>query len=178
MTDKDKARLEFARNSKWVRPMDKVSHLAVISRLCSIGLDGFGFARDEEGKLVRINHSGGVSIADFVEVRAYVTIDRATKEGEFTVIGEGTKIDHHCHIAHNCKIGTHNTLANGCSIEGSCQVGDKNTFGSMVVMQRKTRIGSNNIIGSGSVITKDFGDNLLIVGNPARVLKERNPQNI
>jgi len=38
-------------------------------------------------------------------------------------------------------------------------------------MQRKTKIGNNCIVGSGAVITKDFPDNCIIVGNPARVLR-------
>jgi len=172
MTDKDKARLYFARNS-----VHKVGKIVIegshdIDEAACIGSDGFGWTRAENGKLVKVRHSGGVKIGRDVEIRAFVTVDRATREGNFTEIGDGTKIDHHTHVAHNCKIGKNNTFANGCSIEGSCQVGDCNTFGSIVVMQRKTKIGNNNLIGSGAVITKDFGDNLVIVGNPARVLKE------
>lgn len=170
MTEKEQARLEFARGSQWVRPMNDISHMATISRECSIGRDGFGFARDEEGKLVKINHGGSVKIEDFVEIRDYVTIDRATREGEFTVIGEGTKIDHKVHIAHNCKIGKHNTFAAHCLIEGSVQIGDFNTFGGGVIVQRKVKIGSNNIFGSGCVVVKDIGDNGKYVGNPARRL--------
>ena len=32
-------------------------------------------------------------------------------------------------------------------------------------------IGSNVIIGAGSVVTKDVPDNVVVVGNPARVIK-------
>ena len=172
MTDKEKSRLEFARNS-----VSRVGQIIIegrhnIDESASIGADGFGWCRDEDGKLVKVNHAGGVKIGKDVEIRAFVTVDRATLEGNFTEIGDGVKIDHHCHLAHNVKIGKHNTLADGCIIEGSCEVGDFNTFGAGVNMQRKTKIGNNNVIGSGAVITKDFGDNLVIVGNPARVLKE------
>lgn len=171
MTDKEKARLDFARQSVSFKPDNQIADTAKISPRCSIGRDGFGFARDEEGKLVKIHHRGGVRIGDHVEVRDFATIDRATNEGTFTEIGEGNQIDHHCHFAHNVKVGIWNTFANGCSIEGSCEVGDYNTFGSMVVMQRKTKIGSNCTIGSGSIITRDFPDNCIIVGAPARLVR-------
>lgn len=171
MKEQDLKRLEFARNSISLKPENEISDTAKISPRCSIGRDGFGWARDGEGTLVKIHHRGGVKICDHVEVRDFVTIDRATNEGSFTEIGEGNKIDHHCHIAHNVKIGKWNTLANGCVIEGSCEVGNHNTFGTNVIMQRKTKLGNNNIVGSGAVITKDFGDNLVIIGNPARILR-------
>lgn len=32
-------------------------------------------------------------------------------------------------------------------------------------------IGSNVIIGAGSVVTKDIPDNVVVVGNPAKVIK-------
>jgi len=172
MTDKQLKRLEFARQSVPKESVEDVYDWRGIHETALIGADGFGWVRDEDGVLVKMNHAGGVKIGKDVEIRAFVTVDRATLEGNFTEIGEGVKIDHHCHVAHNVKIGKHNTLADGCIIEGSCEIGDFNTFGAGVIMQRKTKIGNNNIIGSGTVITKDFGDNLVIVGSPARVLKE------
>ncbi|HEY3527255.1 MAG TPA: hypothetical protein VGK47_13740 [Nitrososphaeraceae archaeon] len=172
MTERQKKRLEFSKKSVYKPPIIQIDKTAIIHSKAVIGTSGFGFQRDEDGKLVKIRHSGGVKIGKEVEVRALVTIDAATIEGNFTEIGEGNKIDHHCHFAHNTKVGKSNTFANGCVIEGSCEVGDFNTFGTNVIMQRKTKLGNNNIIGSGAVITKDFGDNLVLVGNPARILKE------
>lgn len=132
--------------------------------------DGFGYAREKDGSLYPMPHRGNVVIGKKVVIRKFVTIDRAVNGS--TIIGDGTKIDHHCHIAHGVKIGKHNSLANGCSIEGSCEIGDFNTFGSMVVVQTKVKIGSNCIIGSGSVVTKDIPDGEVWVGNPARKLKD------
>lgn len=169
MTDKEKQRLEFARSSKHEYPPNDIHVNTQIQKTALIGEDGFGWARDEDGKLVRVNHSGNVVIHNQVQIRAFVTIDRAVKGS--TIIGQGTKIDHHCHIAHNVVIGEWNTFAAGCIIEGSCEVGSHNTFGAGVIVQRKVKIGNNNTFGSGAVVTKDIGDNGVYVGNPARLLR-------
>ena len=34
------------------------------------------------------------------------------------------------------------------------------------------RIGDNVVVGAGSVVTKSFGDNVVLAGNPARIIKE------
>jgi UDP-3-O-[3-hydroxymyristoyl] glucosamine N-acyltransferase len=169
MTDKEKARLEFAKNSIIKIVDNKIHKLSSIHPTSMIGYDGFGFARDIDGTLVKINHAGNVIIEKDVEIRAFVTVDRAVNGS--TIIGEGTKIDHHCHIAHGAKIGKWNTFANGCVIEGSCEVGDYNTFGTNVIVQRKVKIGSHCKFGSGAVVTKDVADNSVMVGNPAKLLK-------
>lgn len=173
----EEERLQFARSHKEEWPnnvFDGKEHLPNnqygIGDGILIGWDGFGYVRQEDGSLLKMPHAGNVVIEKDVEIRAFVTIDRAVVGS--TIIKEGTKIDHHCHIAHGAKIGKHNTLANGCIIEGSCEVGDYNTFGAGVIVQTKVKIGSRCILGSGSVITKDVDDDSVMVGNPARLLRK------
>lgn len=163
-------RLAFARSNVAIRPNDFIDPSANIWYDTLIGANGFGYVRDDDGSLVEMPHMGSVHIQKNVVVKSFCTIDRAV-QGE-TFIGEGTKIDHHCHIAHGAKIGKYNTLANGCIIEGSCEIGDFNTFGAGVIVQTKVKIGNNNIFGSGCVVTKDVGDNCVMVGNPARKLRD------
>lgn len=167
----EEERLQFARNHRGTNPGDNIiGHDVVIHYTAIIGGDGFGFVRDEKKELVTMPHAGRVVIGDDVLIRAFVTVDRGVVYD--TVIGNGNRIDHHCHIAHNVKIGKHNTLANGCIIEGSCEVGDYNTFGAGVIVQTKVKIGSHCKFGSGSVVTKDVEDNLIMVGNPAKLLRK------
>ena len=161
-------RLEFARQSKEEHPRDIFGNIK-LARSAKVGGDGFGWARDENNELVKVNHAGYVVLEDLVEVREFVTIDRAVSGA--TIVSRGTKIDHHCHIAHNVKIGVWNTFAAHCIIEGSCVIGDFNTFGTGVIVQKKIKVGNHCIIGSGSVITKDVPDYAVIVGNPGRILR-------
>lgn len=37
-------------------------------------------------------------------------------------------------------------------------------------------LGNNVIVGGGSVVTKSFGDNVVIAGNPARIIRHLEPQ--
>lgn len=169
LTEQQLLRLEYARSAKEEWPGNHIHESASISDSCRIGLDGFGWVKTEDGKLIKMPHSGNVVIEKDVVVRQFVTIDRAVVGS--TVIGEGTKLDHHVHIAHNAKIGKWNTFANGCSIEGSVVIGDNNTFGSHVVVQRKVKIGSRCRFGSGAVVVKDVPDGSIVVGNPGRVIR-------
>ena len=171
MNDLQKQRLEFAKTHKEEWPENEIGEDVLIHRTAVIGNDGFGYARDVDGSFVKMPHAGNVVIGDGTEIRAYVTIDRAV-EGS-TVIGEHNKLDHHVHIAHNVQVGNYNTFANGCSIEGSCVVGSYNTFGSNVTVQRKVKIGSYCRFGSGTVVVKDVPDGSIVVGNPARIIKNQ-----
>jgi UDP-3-O-[3-hydroxymyristoyl] glucosamine N-acyltransferase len=63
-----------------------------------IGQDGFGFAHNA-GVNHKIIQLGIVEIADDVEIGANSCVDRGAIEN--TIIGQGTKIDNLCQIAHN-----------------------------------------------------------------------------
>jgi len=166
----EEERLAFARSHRYKLAENIIGDGVIIHYTAVVGGDGFGFVRDENKKLIEMPHAGRVVIEDDVLIRAFVTIDRGVVED--TVIGEGTRIDHHTHVAHNAKIGKHNTFANGCIIEGSCEVGDYNTFGAGVIVQTKVKIGNNCRFGSGAVVVKDVADNSVMVGNPAMWIRE------
>jgi UDP-3-O-[3-hydroxymyristoyl] glucosamine N-acyltransferase len=169
MTDQQKQRLKFAKKHNEEFPENKIHETVVIHTTAIVGMDGFGFAREEDGSFVKMPHAGNVWIEEGTELRAFVTVDRAVQGS--TIIGKHNKIDHHVHIAHNAVIGDYNTFANGCSIEGSCMIGSFNTFGSNVTVQRKVKIGSHCRFGSGTVVAKDIPDGAIVVGNPGRILR-------
>ncbi len=50
-------------------------------------------------------------------------------------------------------------------------IGNNVWVASNVTILPGVTIGSNVVIGAGSIVTKDIGDNKLVVGNPARVIK-------
>lgn len=50
-------------------------------------------------------------------------------------------------------------------------IGDNCWIGGHATINPGVTLGNNVVVGSGSVVTKDFGDNVLIGGNPAKVIK-------
>ncbi|MBD5806368.1 sugar O-acetyltransferase [Limosilactobacillus walteri] len=53
-------------------------------------------------------------------------------------------------------------------------IGDDVWIGGGAIICPGVVLGNNVIVGAGSVVTKSFGDNVIIAGNPARVVK-KNP---
>jgi UDP-3-O-[3-hydroxymyristoyl] glucosamine N-acyltransferase len=86
-----------------------------------IGADGFGFARDAQGRQHEIAQIGGVVLGEDVSVGAGTTIDRGAIDD--TVIGDGVKIDNQVQIGHNCTIGKHTVICGCVGIVGSTRIG-------------------------------------------------------
>lgn len=55
---------------------------------------------------------------------------------------------------------------------GEVVISENVFIGSGVTVLKGVRIGKNSVVGCGSVVTKSFGENLIIAGNPARVIKK------
>ena len=133
-----------------------------------IGTDGFGYY--ENGKqFEKVPHFGGVRIGENVEIGANTCIDRGTLDD--TYIGDGTKIDNLCHIAHNVQIGK-NCLVIACSLlGGSCHLKDNVYIAPGAIVKNQIDISDNSLVGMGAVVIKDIDANQVVAGVPARVIR-------
>jgi carbonic anhydrase/acetyltransferase-like protein (isoleucine patch superfamily) len=70
-------------------------------------------------------------------------------------------------IGQDCVIG-HNVVLHGCSI------GDNSLIGMGAIVLNGVKIGSNCLVGAGALITegKEFPDNSMIIGSPAKAVRE------
>ncbi len=132
---------------------------------------GFGYIRDESGKLKRNQHNFGVRIGTDVEVGRMANIDKGSWRD--TVIGEGTKIDSLVHIGHNAMIGKHCLLVSSSNIGGSAEIGDYSYIGMSAVIKQHTKVGKHVIIGAGAIVINDVPDYEIMAGNPAKSIKHK-----
>lgn len=130
-----------------------------------IGADGFGY-RFHQGKHVKVPQVGGVRIGNDVEIGACATIDGGAFEQ--TIIDDGTKIDNHVQVAHNCKIGKHNLLAAQTGIGGSSTTGNYVVMGGQVGIKDHISIGDGAVIGAQSGVMHEIAAGARIYGSPAQ----------
>jgi UDP-3-O-[3-hydroxymyristoyl] glucosamine N-acyltransferase len=136
-----------------------------------VGSDGFGYVRDG-GAYIKFPQIGGVTIEDDVEVGANSTIDRGSLGS--TVIGQGTKLDNLCHVAHNVRIGNRTVIAAQTGISGSVTIGDDVVIAGQVGIADHVRIDSGSVIGAqcGIPTGKRIRAGEVFWGTPARPLKD------
>ena len=143
----------------------KIGKNCLIHSGAIIGCDGFGFVR-ENGIIVKIPQTGGVTIGDDVEVGACTTIDRGAMDD--TLIGDGTKIDNHVQIGHNVKIGKHCIICSMSGIAGSSVLEDYVTVSVQVGITDHVTIGTGTTLAARTGVTNDIPANSLVSGFPAR----------
>ncbi len=149
-----------------VRERCEIGSRVTIHPNAVIGTDGFGYRPDPGGsRWVKIPQIGSVVIEDDVEIGAGTCIDR----GKFsaTVIGQGTKIDNLCHIAHNCRIGRHCVLAAQVGLSGGVKVEDWAVIAGQVGIVEHLNIGAAARIGAKSGVMDDVPAGESWMGIPA-----------
>lgn len=136
-----------------------------------IGGAGFGYERDENGNKFRFPQIGQLIMGDYVEVGANTCIDRGALAD--TIIGDYTKINNLCHIAHNNKIGKNVTVTGCVNISGSNIIDDDVWIAPNSSIRGWVHIGEGATIGMGAVVVKDIPAHETWVGNPARKMEKK-----
>ena len=102
-------------------------------------------------------------------IRENVTINRATGDGNSTVVGDDCFIMEGVHLGHNVRLGNHVTIANKVGLSGYVTVGDHTVFGGMAGVHQFVRIGSYCMIGGMYRVTKDVPHYTMASGEPLRL---------
>jgi carbonic anhydrase/acetyltransferase-like protein (isoleucine patch superfamily) len=98
-------------------------------------------------------------------------------DNERITIGEGSNVQDlsvlHTDIGCPLSIGKDVTIGHQVMLHG-CAVGDESLIGIGAIVLNRAKIGKRCIVGAGSVVTegKEFPDGSLILGSPAKVVRE------
>ncbi len=88
-------------------------------------------------------------------------------------VGAGTNIQDGAVLHEETTVGKNCTVGHGAIVHG-CTVGDNCVIGMGAIVLNGAKIGSNCIVGAGALVTgkMDAPDGSLILGSPAKVVKE------
>ena len=144
-----------------IYPNTVIGNNVVLSSGANIGQMGFGYIKDLDGSYINFPHIGKVIINDNVEIGANTCIDCGSLS--ITSVGENTKIDNLCHIAHNVQIGKGCLVAAKAVICGSTVIGDNVYIGPNASIVDGITVQNNAVIGMGAIVRKEVQEGSTIV---------------
>ena len=148
-----------------VREGTQIGARVIIHNNAVVGADGFGYAKDEEGRWLKIPQTGIVVIEDDAEIGAGTTIDRASV-GE-TRIARGAKIDNLAQIGHSCAVGEDTLLCAQVGLAGSSRIGRRVILAGQAGVAGHLTIGDDAVLTAKSATSHDVPPGKVISGIPA-----------
>jgi acetyltransferase-like isoleucine patch superfamily enzyme len=136
-------------------------------------------------KLAKFINLYGCEVGDNTKIGAFVEIQKNAKVGKNCKISSHTFICEGVTIEDNVFIGHGVTFINDtyprATVAGKLQTDEDwkveptlvksgSSIGSGAVILSKVTVGENAIVGAGSVVTANVPPNVIVAGNPARVL--------
>jgi carbonic anhydrase/acetyltransferase-like protein (isoleucine patch superfamily) len=129
-------------------------------------------------------------VADSAQVMGAVTMQANTSiwfgatvrgDTEHIHIGEGSNIQDgsvlHADHGQPLTVGKNVTVGHMVMLHG-CTIGDESLIGIGAVVLNGAKIGRNCLVGAGSLVTegKEFPDGSMIMGTPAKVVRQLTPE--
>lgn len=123
----------------------------------------------------------GMPFAALIHPSAHVS--STTEIGPGTLVGAGaiiashTRLGRHVFVNRGALIGHHTlihdyvTVHPGANIAGACEIGEAAFVGLGAVIIDHTKVGCHSVIGAGAVVIEEVPEHVLVVGVPAKIIK-------
>ena len=147
-----------------IRESTVIGSNCIIHNNTTIGCDGFGYAKDEERRWLKIPQTGRVVIEDNVEIGANTAIDRASV-GE-TRIKRGAKIDNLVQIGHSCTIDEDALVCSQTGLAGSSVIGKRVILAGQVGIAGHLKVGDDAVLTAKSATSHDVEPGKIVSGIP------------
>lgn len=100
------------------------------------------------------------------QVLALAAVCANAKLGCSVIVNTAASIDHDCVVGD----GVH--IAPGARLAGEVVIEECAFIGTGAIILPRLHIGQGAIIGAGAVVTRDVPDNAIVIGNPARNIRD------
>lgn len=148
-----------------IREHCEVGENCIIHNNSTIGSDGFGYAKTEDKKWLKIPQVGRVVLEDDVEIGANTAIDCASV-GE-TRIKRGAKIDNLVQIGHSCTVEEDALICSQTGLAGSSVIGKRVILAGQVGIAGHLKVGDDAVVTAKSATSHDVENGKIISGIPA-----------
>ena len=153
-----------------IRENCEIGENCIIHNNSTIGCDGFGYAKDEEKRWLKIPQVGRVVLEDDVEIGANTAIDCASV-GE-TRIKRGAKIDNLVQIGHSCTVDEDALICSQTGLAGSSVIGKRVILAGQVGIAGHLKVGDDAVLTAKSATSHDVEPGKVISGIPGFDNKE------
>ena len=153
-------RNSFGRTRFIVAVGDNETRKSIVIHLTALGLS-FDSAIHPSACIAK-----DVQISLGTVVMANVVVNPGSKIGAHSILNTACSVDHDC-ILHDF---VH--LSPGVHTGGGVTIGELSWIGIGAAISNNVTIGMRVIVGAGAVVIRDVEDSFVMVGNPARFLKQ------
>jgi sugar O-acyltransferase (sialic acid O-acetyltransferase NeuD family) len=131
----------------------------------------FNLLKDNDFNIIQVIHprsiiSRNANLGEGVVIMPGAVINTNVLIEDNVIINTNSSVDH------DCIIKKHSQVQPGAKITGNVTVEEFATIGSGATILPNLKIGKNSFVGAGAVVTKDVLTNILVVGVPAKKIKE------
>ncbi|HLM01923.1 MAG TPA: UDP-3-O-(3-hydroxymyristoyl)glucosamine N-acyltransferase [Pyrinomonadaceae bacterium] len=148
-----------------IRENSEIGDNVIIHNNTTIGSDGFGYAKDEEKRWLKIPQTGRVVIESDVEIGANSAVDCASV-GE-TRIRRGVKIDNLVQIGHSCTVEEDSLICAQTGLAGTSVIGRRVILAGQVGIAGHLKVGDDAVVTAKSATSHNVENGKIISGIPA-----------
>lgn len=172
---------------KIIRGLPVIGTDEMIPKLKTMGISAaaFGFGHDfidRIRRLISILRHFHIELPNFIHPSAVISdsvrmgfgnvVMAGAVINSYCMLGDACVINTNCSIDHNCVLDDHVFISPGVAVGGWVKIKERTFVGIGSCVIDRLKIGKKSFIGAGSVVVHDVPDNVLVYGNPAKVIRK------
>ena len=118
------------------------------------------------------------SVSRLAVIGAGTVINSQSAVNANAKIGKGCIVNTGATVGHDCVLGDFVHVAPGASLAGETVIGEGCWIGMRSAIIEQLTLGKGVVIGAGAIVIRNIPDNKLVVGIPAKIIKDLGPYSL